>query len=134
MSKLNKTEINAIASKALRALNRVRDEKSEKAKANYKPSNLYLKAKALEDTITKKIEEKGALEKEIDALQLQLSKLVDTYAYNWGNVTNRIMNNEIEEIKPVPSFDEIYEDITIGCIDKDFDVDKFIDELIAKHK
>lgn len=130
--KLSKTQIEAIAAKAVRDMRTAFEAKCEKARESYTPSKKYEHIKEL-------------LDKE-ESLSAQLQELADELrdirrAYNvcgWSG-DEALLNAVIDEELQISSlrFSDIEEDIktdlTINTIDSSFDPYKFIEETINKY-
>lgn len=141
MAKLNKQEVNAIAGKLHRELEKSAKESRERAIMNYTPSEKY---NTVKDLLTQR-----------DEINLQISELKEKRAsivsqtenillesYNiWyraecrpvEEVCNVIVDCECQ-LKSVPSVDELKEDVTIAAIDDSFNTASFIEEQLAKFK
>lgn len=139
MAKLNKQEVNAIAGKLHRELEKAAQESREKAMASYTPSRNYARIK---DLLTKRDE----LYAQINELKKQAGDVVDeaeaalrnNYNIWWKaehedieSVCDKIIGYECK-LKAVPDIDELKEDVTIAAIDDSFDTTSFIAEQLAK--
>lgn len=144
MAKLNKQEINAIANKALRTLTKNSEEAELEAIKNYEPSEKYneLKIKLERLLETKKI--RDALEKEASVLANDVNNLM-VFGHSWVYVNSiydeSIIRHYLKDfiiheikIKPIPTLEELKEDITIAAIDEEFNAEIFINNLIEKYK
>lgn len=144
MSKLNKQEINAIASKALRVLTKKKEEVHLEAVKNYKPSEKYTELKIKLERLLEIKKIKNALEKEASVLANDVNNLI-SFSHSWvygdsiydEEILNRYLksfiNNEVN-INPIPTLEELKEDITIAAIDEEFNAEIFINNLIEKYK
>lgn len=144
MAKLNKQEINAIANKALRTLTKNSEEAELKAIKNYEPSEKYneLKIKLERLLETKKI--RDALEKEASVIANDVNNLMafgHSWIYSNSIYDESIIRRNLEDfiiheikIKPIPTLEELKEDITIAAIDEEFNAEIFINNLIEKYK
>ena len=144
MSKLNKQEINAIASKALRTITKINEEIHLEAVKNYKPSEKYTELKIKLERLLEIKKIKNALEKEASVLANDVNNLI-SFSHSWvygdsiydEEILNRYLksfiNNEVN-INPIPTLEELKEDITIAAIDEEFDAESFINNLIEKYK
>lgn len=139
MAKLNKQEVNAIAGKLHRELEKSAAENRKRAMASYIPSEQYTEIKDLlaqRDEICKQIAElKEAYRAVVDKAETVLR---DSYNIWWlaENKTANYICNEIVKheckLKEVPSIDELKEDVTIAAIDDSFDTASFIEAQLAK--
>lgn len=144
MSKLNKQEINAIASKALRTITKINEEIHLEAVKNYKPSEKYTELKIKLERLLEIKKIKNALEKEASVLANDVNNLI-SFSHSWvygdsiydEEILNRYLksfiNNEVN-INPIPTLEELKEDITIAAIDEEFNAELFINNLIEKYK
>lgn len=140
MAKLNKQEVNAIAGKLHRELEKAAKESRERAMVNYIPSEEYTAVKDLliqRDEISLQISElKKKMEPIIDQIELTLQKSYNLWFHAERPIKelcNKIIGYECQ-LKPVPSVDELKEDVTIAAIDDSFDTASFIEEQLAKFK
>lgn len=139
MAKLNKQEVNAIAGKLHRELEKAAEESRKNAMRSYTPSESYT---AIKDLLTQRDE----LNRQIAALKEQRDSIVgkaeiklrETYSIWWkaectpvDEVCNLIIGKECQ-LKAVPSIDELKEDVTIAAIDDSFNTSSFIEEQLAK--
>lgn len=131
MAKLNKSEIKAVASKAHRKLTNIAEKQRKEAIKNYKPSNIYTEIVSLAI-------ERDRLRKELESVEEQLRESGKfNYDYWWlynmsvDEIKNYIIKAECK-LKNVPEIEDIEDDVTIACIDKDFNIQAFIDTLIDK--
>lgn len=139
MAKLNKQEVNAIAGKLHRELEKAAEESRENAMRSYTPSESYT---AIKDLLTQRDE----LDRQIAALKEQRDSIVGkadiklrkTYNIWWqadhtpvDKVCNLIVEKECQ-LKAVPSIDELKEDVTIAAIDDSFNTSSFIEEQLTK--
>lgn len=144
MSKLNKQEINAIANKALRTLTKKAEEVHLEAIKNYEPSEKYTELKIKLERLLEIKKIKNALEKEASVLANDVNNLI-SFSHSWvygdsiydEEILNRYLksfiNNEVN-INPIPTLEELKEDITIAAIDEEFNAEIFINNLIEKYK
>lgn len=140
MAKLNKQEVNAIASKLHRELTKAAKESRENAMRNYTPSKNYIIIKDLltqRDELIQQIntltEQKATI---LDTIENKLIEIYGTYWYSTKSieeVCNTIVSKECK-LKSVPSIDELKEDVTIAAIDDSFDTASFIKEQLSKFK
>lgn len=130
--KLNKTQIEAIATKAVREIRTAFEAKCEKAKESYAPSEVYLHTKEL-------FNKEEALSKQLDAVNEELCKIRRIYdTSSWctkETLLNAIMDSELRISSPQFSniAEDIKTDLTINTIDSSFDPYKFIEETINKY-
>lgn len=130
--KLNKTQIEAIATKAVRDIRTAFEAKCEKARESYAPSDAYLRTKEL-------FNKKEALENQLNEVDEELCKIRKTYNVGvWCNdetLLNAIMDSElkISDLKFSNITEDIKTDLTIGTIDSSFDPYKFIEETVNKY-
>lgn len=141
MAKLNKQEVNAIAGKLHRELEKSAKESRERAIVNYTPSEKY---NAVKDLLTQRDE----IELQISELRKKRASVVSQAegilreSYNvWYYAENRSVEEVYDrmidyecQLKPVPSVDELKEDVTIAAIDDSFNTASFIEEQLAKFK
>lgn len=140
MAKLNKQEVNAIAGKLHRELEKAAKESKERAMVNYIPSEEYTAVKDLliqRDEISLQISElKKKMEPIIDQIELTLQKSYNLWCYAERPIKelcDKMIGYECK-LKPVPSVDELKEDVTIAAIDDSFNTASFIEEQLAKFK
>lgn len=140
MAKLNKQEVNAIAGKLHRELEKAAKESRERAMVNYIPSEEYTAVKDLliqRDEISLQISElKKKMEPIIDQIELTLQKSYNLWFHAERPIKelcDKMIGYECK-LKPVPSVDELKEDVTIAAIDDSFDTASFIEEQLAKFK
>ena len=141
MAKLNKQEVNAIASKLHRELEKSVKESRERAIVNYTPSEKYT---AVKDLLTQRDE----IEQQISELKKKRASLVnqvenilresyDIWYYADNKSVEEICDKMVYcecQLKSIPSVDELKEDVTIAAIDDSFDTASFIEEQLAKFK
>lgn len=139
MAKLNKQEVNAIAGKLHRELEKVAKESRENAMRSYTPSESYT---AIKDLLTQRDE----LNRQIAALKEQRDSIVNNAEIKLHEIHNiwwKAENASVDEVcnlivgkecqlKAVPSIDELKEDVTIAAIDDSFNTSSFIEEQLAK--
>lgn len=140
MAKLNKQEVNAIAGKLHRELEKAAKESRKRAIVNYIPSENYTTIKDLliqRDEILLQISElKKKTEPLIDQIECILQKSYNLWFHAerpMKELCDKIIGYECQ-LKPVPSVDELKEDVTIAAIDDSFDTASFIEEQLAKFK
>jgi vacuolar-type H+-ATPase subunit E/Vma4 len=130
--KLNKTQIEAIATKAVRDIRAAFEAKCEKARESYTPSEAYLHAKEL-------FNKQEALSKQLDAVHEELHEVRKIYdVYDWSSDTtllNAIMDSDLKISSPEFSniAEDIRTDLTINTIDSSFDPYKFIEDTVSKY-
>jgi vacuolar-type H+-ATPase subunit E/Vma4 len=130
--KLNKTQIEAIATKAVRDIRTAFEAKCEKARESYSPSEAYLHAKEL-------FNKKEALENQLNEVDEELRKIRKIYDVGGWCCDETLLNVIMESDLKIssPKFSNITEDIktdlTIGTIDSSFDPYKFIEETVNKY-
>lgn len=138
MAKLNKQEVNAIAGKLHRELEKAASESRENAMRSYTPSENYL---AVKDLLTQRDElnrQIAALEEQRDEIVAKASEnLQNNYGLWWKaeresveKICDLMISHECK-LKAVPSIDELKEDVTIAAIDDSFDTSSFIEEQLA---
>jgi hypothetical protein len=130
--KLNKTQIDAIAEKAVRDLRTDFNEKCEKAKKSYVPSEKYEHIKELYN-------KSKSLSAQLQKVRDELYEIRDSYnVSSWAEeeaLLNEVINKELQ----IPSLDflnikeDIKTDLTIGTIDSSFDPYEFIEETVNKY-
>lgn len=144
MAKLNKQEINAIANKALRTLTKNSEEAELEAIKNYEPSEKYNELKIKLERLLEIKRTLDALEKEASVLANDINSLMP-HSHSWIYINNlrdeKKLNEYLEEFishevisNPIPTLEELKEDITIAAIDEEFDAESFINNLIEKYK
>ena len=144
MSKLNKQEINAIANKALRTLTKKAEEVRLEAIKNYEPSEKYNEFKVKLERLLEIKKTVNALEKEASVLSNDINSLMP-YSHSWIYMNSlhdeEKLNEYLKEFishevipNPIPTLEELKEDITIAAIDEEFDAESFINNLIEKYK
>ena len=136
MAKLNKQEVNAVASKLHRELLKVAEEKRKQVMEHYVPSETYSKVKEL-------LEKRDSLKTEIDQISVQLNKINKEisevspfFIYRDDSkeeILNRILSDECQ-LSEVPSIEDLKDEVTIAAIDDSFDTLSFIENQIAKFK
>lgn len=136
MAKLNKQEVNAVASKLYRELSKVAEEMRRQAMEHYTPSEVYSKVQAL-------IEKRDAIENELCRLSSDLKQvrkeLIEVcpfFVYDSDSkdtVLDRIIRSECQ-LPEVPSVEELKDEVTIAAIDDSFNTLSFIENQIAKFK
>ena len=141
MAKLNKQEVNAIASKLHRELEKSVKESRERAIVNYTPSEKYTAVKDLlaqRDEIEQQISE---LKKKRASLVSQVENILRESYDIWYYADNKSVEEICDKmvyyeckLKSIPSVDELKEDVTIAAIDDSFDTASFIEEQLAKFK
>ena len=130
--KLNKTQIEAIATKAVRDICMAFEAKCEKARESYAPSEAYLRTKEL-------FNKQEALSKQLDAVNEELHNIRKIYdTYGWSNeetLLNAIMDSDLKISSPEFSniAEDIRTDLTINTIDSSFDPYKFIEDTVSKY-
>lgn len=130
--KLNKTQIEAIAEKAVRDLRTAFEAKCDEIRKSYVPSDAYLRTKELFD-------KEETLSEQLSITNQEISKIYKIYDIcTWSGreaLLKAIMDSELKI--PRLKFSEIKEDIktdlTINTIDSSFDPYKFIEETISKY-
>lgn len=141
MAKLNKQEVNAIAGKLHRELEKASKESREDAMRNYIPSSFYATVSAL-------LKQRDHLSKQIAELETQRTEVINKAEeilqnnYNiWWKAccrdTNEILNMIVGyecKLKEVPSVEELKDEVTIAAIDDSFDTSSFIKEQLIKFK
>ena len=130
--KLNKTQINAIAEKAIRDMRTAFDAKCKEIRKSYTPSDVYLNTKEL-------LDKSEALGKQLDQVDEELRSIRKIYNVCGWSGNQALLDAIIDSESKVPSlnFSDIKEDIitdlTINTIDSSFDPYKFIEETINKY-
>lgn len=141
MAKLNKQEVNAIAGKLHRELEKASKESRENAMRSYTPSSFYATVSAL-------LKQRDHLSKQIAELETQRTEVINKAEeilqnnYNiWWKAccrdTNEILNMIVGyecKLKEVPSVEELKDEVTIAAIDDSFDTSSFIKEQLIKFK
>ena len=136
MAKLNKQEINAIASKVMKALGELYEANKLKYISEYTPSQNYKEMSALIDKYSELQKERMKIELEINTLydkirDIKVSLGIQIYKAN-QDVLEEIINTEYPG-KDIPSIESIKEDIIISNINDSFDVEKFIKEKLLEY-
>lgn len=130
--KLNKTQINAIAEKAVRDMRMAFDAKCEEIKKSYTPSDAYLNTKALFD-------KQEALSEQLDEVNKEICKIRKIYDTCGWSTRETLLNVIIDSELKIQSLnfsnikEDIITDLTINTIDSSFDPYKFIEETINKY-
>lgn len=145
MAKLTKQEVNALAAKAYREINKRRDESRNELLKNYVPSANYDKVQSLLEDILYRSKEIAKLQKENSKLYDQFYDLYDKITgskicyitiSNYSDVDtilHRIKEKEIG-VAPHPVIDEIKEEIIISSIDEAFDATECINKIISLYE
>lgn len=130
--KLNKTQIDAIAEKAVRDMRTAFDAKCEEIRKSYAPSDEYLRTKEL-------FNEQEALSKQLDAVNEEIRNIRKIYDIcGWSN-EDMLLEAIIDSELKIPSLnfsnikEDLKTDLTIKTIDSSFDPYKFIEEVINKY-
>lgn len=140
MAKLNKQEVNAIAGKLHRELEKAAEESRRNAISNYVPSENYKTVKNLllkRDELINLID--GLKKQEEEILEQIENILRKNYDCWWSSekpidcICSKIVETECK-LRQVPSVDELKEDVTIAAIDDSFDTSAFIEEQLSKFK
>lgn len=144
MAKLNKQEINAIANKALRTLTKNSEEAELGAIKNYEPSEKYNELKIKLERLFEIKKIRDALEKEAYVLANDVNNLMafdHSWVYSNSVYDESIIRSNLKDfiiheikIKPIPTLEELKEDITIAAIDEGFNAEAFINNLVEKYK
>lgn len=144
MAKLNKQEINAIANKALRTLTKNSEEAELEAIKNYEPSEKYNELKIKLERLFEIKKIRDALEKEAYVLANDVNNLMafgHSWVYSNSIYDESIIRSNLKDfiiheikIKPIPTLEELKEDITIAAIDEEFNAETFINNLVEKFK
>lgn len=144
MAKLNKQEINAIANKALRTLTKNSEEAELEAIKNYEPSEKYNELKIKLERLFEIKKIRDALEKEAYVLANDVNNLMafdHSWVYSNSVYDESIIRSNLKDfiiheikIKPIPTLEELKEDITIAAIDEGFNAEAFINNLVEKFK
>ena len=145
MAKLTKQEVNALAAKAYREINKRRDESRNELLKNYVPSANYKKMQKLLEDILYRNKEITKLQKENSELYDQFYDLYDKVTgskicyitiSNYSDVDtilHKIKEKEIG-VAPYPVIDEIKEEIIISSIDEEFDATECINKIISLYE
>ena len=134
MAKLNKQEVNAVASKLHRELSKAAEEMRNQAILHYVPSETYSKVKELlerRDSIEDKCSQ---LSQQLESVRDEIDKVCSFYVYSTDSkdeVLNRILSSECK-LPSVPSVDELKDEVTIAAIDNSFDTSSYIESQITK--
>lgn len=136
MAKLNKQEINAIASKVMKALKELYKVNKLKYISEYTPSQNYKEMSALIDEYLKLGKERMKLELKSNTLydkirSIKVSLGIQTCGVN-KDLLEEVMNLEYQG-KDIPSIESIKEDIIISNINDSFDVERFIKEKLSEY-
>ncbi len=140
MAKLNKQEVNAIAGKLHRELEKAAVAKREEAMKSYVPSEGYRKALELARKREVLQEQRDALDQEIDKLISDLGEhMNETYGmwYEGCTFSDKLKRKIIDKecsLGEVPEIEALKEDVTIAAIDDSFNTASFIEEQLAKFK
>lgn len=134
MAKLNKQEVNAVASKLHRELSKAAEEMRNQAMLHYVPSETYSKVKELiekRDSIEAKCSQ---LSQQLENVRNELNEVSPFYVYSTASkdkILNKILSFECE-LPSVPSVDELKDEVTIAAIDDSFNTSSYIESQITK--
>lgn len=144
MAKLTKQEVNALASKAVREIQKKMQVKETKMLAEYEPSAVYKKTAELLENIMHRNKQMKVLSEEkskmLDECRSESYKLygknmwIDYDVQNYStidNILNGIKRAELK-VEGCPSVDEIKDEIVIASIDDDFDAASCIESIVSK--
>ena len=144
MAKLNKQEINAIASKTLRMINESIEKSRDEQIKNYVPSNNY---QIIKECLEKIKNYNLVIEEITENLRNEFKTFRETFKLydipEWSlkeiknesrieSILHKFINGEIK-LKELPTLEEIKEEITIGAIDENCDVNEVINSLVNKY-
>lgn len=143
MAKLTKQEVNALAAKAHREIEKNLKDIKNKLLEDYTPSTNYTKISTLLNDILYRNKQIKTLQKEVSSL---FSEVYDLYEIVTGcriyssidsyKDIDRLLNNiKLEEttVKSCPSIDEVKENIIIASIDNDFDAQECIKNIVTNY-
>lgn len=144
MAKLTKQEVNALAAKAHREIEKKLEDVKNQLLEDYTPSNNYTKISTLLNDIFYRNKQIKTLQKEISSIFSEAYDLYKTVtgchlcpsSINSYKEIDYLLNNiKLEEItvKSCPSIDEVKEDIIIASIDNDFDANQCIKDIVANY-
>ena len=136
MSKLNKQEVNAIASKLHQELTKIAEAEREEAIKSYVPSTKYSTVKSLLEDIRSRSNMINELRRQYEEIRDNLYNIVGQYIYDLDkglSLLDDIIKEECK-LKDIPSIEELKNDIIISAIDDCFDAAAFIEEQVNKFK
>ena len=134
MAKLNKQEVNAVASKLHRELNKAAEEMRNQAMLHYVPSETYSKVKELlekRDSIEAKYSQ---LSQQLENVRNELNEVSPFYVYSTDSkdkILKRILSDECK-LPSIPSVDELKDEVTIAAIDDSFNTSSYIESQVIK--
>lgn len=130
--KLNKTQIEAIAAKAVRDIRTAFEAKCQKARESYTPSERY-------KHINELLDKADSLNKQLQEISDELHEVRKAYNVSGWSTDEILLNAIIDAELQIPSLnfsniaEDIRTDLTINTIDSSFDPYKFIEETINKY-
>lgn len=144
MAKLTKQEVNALAAKACREINKKRDESRNELLKNYVPSANYKKMQTILEDILYRNKEIAKLQKENSELYGKFYDLHETITGkrtcyvsidNYSGIDHilQIIKEKEIGVTPHPDIDEIKEEIIISSIDESFDANQCIKDIVANY-
>lgn len=144
MAKLTKQEVNALAAKACREINKRREESRNELLKNYVPSANYKKMQKLLEDILYRSKEITKLQKENSELYNKFYDLHETImgqrtCYlsidNFSRIDHilQIIKEKEIGVTPHPDIDEIKEEIIISSIDESFDANQCIKDIVSNY-
>lgn len=134
MAKLNKQEVNAIASKLHRKLEKAAQERRTHAIKHYSPSALF---RTVEEIVARRDQLQvtfNNVSTELNQVLHDLREMLPFHCYSdtpEKEILDKLINLECK-LPEVPSIDELKDDITISAIDESFDTTSFISEQLSK--
>lgn len=138
MAKLNKQEVNAVASKLHRKLEEIAKQKREEALKNYTPSKTYTTVENLlkqRDVIEERIEllkqEKKQIVQDLENICREKCNIYWLSEKETDIVLNSLISTEYK-LAAVPTVEELKDDVTIAAIDEEFDTASFIEQQLEK--
>lgn len=134
MAKLNKQEVNAVASKLHRELSKAAKEMRNQAMLHYVPSETYSKVKELLES-RDSIEDKcSQLSQQLKSIRDEIDKVCSFHVYSTDSkdkILKRIRSSECK-LPSVPSVDELKDEVTIAAIDDSFNTSSYIESQVIK--
>ena len=141
MAKLTKQEINAITNRLHRKLLDKSSLNKKRAMYEYIPSPTYTNVEDNLKLISSLEQQIQETRKKIETLGTEVNKIlkskeIDRPYFNWYETVSyheeylrKLIETELN-IEPIPSIEELRENLVIAAIDTDFDVDKYIEEQL----
>ena len=132
MVKLSKIQVQAIISKLGREYNSLRNKLIAEDTQNYTPSANYNK-------LSKLVKERDKLREATDKISSEILNLAqsiglkDVYNYTKGEVLlSKLKTHEIESRYSTINLDAALDELIIGSVEDDFNVDNFIEQYLEE--